>query len=264
MNGKRTVFLAGDSTVQSYTGEHAPQHGWGQLLYRYFQGRETVKSYPSPGSRFPQAVSYELGELCVDNRAMAGRSSRSFREEGRLEDIGGQLQAGDFLLVQFAHNDANREKSERYVAVEDFAGSLMPYVELCRQKGAVCVLVTAIAMRCFGEDGKSCPVSFPEYRERMLSLAAAEDIPLLDLGAATAAHCERLGPEKTKELFLWVEPGAFPDSVYATGTQDNAHLQRAGADAFAGLAAQEILNYHKDDRLDFLKKRLRHEKHLKA
>lgn len=264
MNGKRTVFLAGDSTVQSYTGEYAPQYGWGQLLHRYFRGNGAVRSFPSPGSRFPQAVCYDLGEFCIDNRAMAGRSSRSFREEGRLEDIGGQLQSGDFLLAQFAHNDANREKAERYVAVEDFAGSLMPYVELCRKKGAVCVFVTAIAMRCFGEDGKSCPVSFPEYRERMISLAAAEDIPLLDLGAATAAYCGKLGPEKTKELFLWVEPGAYPGSVYAAGTQDNAHLQRAGADAFAGLAAQEILNYNKDDRLDFLKKRLRHEKQSKA
>lgn len=156
---------------------------------------------------------------------MAGRSSRSFREEGRLEDIAAHLRPGDFLLVQFAHNDANRERPERYVAPEDFAASLRPYLDAARAHGATCVFASAMAMRVFDGQGVCWP-SFPAYRQEMARFAAETNTPYLDLGAASAAACTALGAERCKTLYLW------HDEV-----KDDAHLQQAGAQRFARVFA---------------------------
>lgn len=241
---KSRIFLAGDSTVQAYSASQAPQNGWGQRWYECFRGHETCRSCHPDDSRFPQAVCYELADVILDNRAMAGRSSRSFREEGRLADIEEAMGEGDWLLVQFGHNDANT-KPERFVPSEEFGASLAYYADVCRRKKAVCVLVTPIAMRDSAADG-SC--SFPEYREAMIEYAKKAGLPLLDLGLATARYCLKEGPEACKRLFLWVEPGAWPESAYRDGAQDDAHLQKEGARVFARLLSG-LIRESTDERL---------------
>ena len=84
MSRKQKIFLAGDSTVQTYKLEAAPQCGWGAMLYKYFSDNE-VNIYHSENSKFDNAVTYEMKDLMIDNRAMAGRSLKSFRDEGRFE-----------------------------------------------------------------------------------------------------------------------------------------------------------------------------------
>ncbi|MCD8069174.1 MAG: rhamnogalacturonan acetylesterase [Lachnospiraceae bacterium] len=254
---KTRIFLAGDSTVQSYPKEKEPQTGWGQVWWEYFQGAEQCVSYPSD-SVFSQAVCYELADVIIDNRAMAGRSSRSFREEGRLSDIAKAVGEGDYLLAQFGHNDANQAKEERYVRPEDFGASLAPFAELCAQKGAVFILVTPIAMRnCEDNPEGKFTYSFPEYREAMIRYAKEAGLPLLDLGKATTEYCGKLGAEECKKLFLWVKPGEYPDSECADGRQDNAHLQLAGARVFAGVLTELIQNDNQDSQLDALRSWLR-------
>ncbi|MCD8325669.1 MAG: rhamnogalacturonan acetylesterase [Lachnospiraceae bacterium] len=251
---KRRIFLVGDSTVQSYSNQNAPQTGWGQVWWEYFQGAENCILDPSKDSAFSQAVSYELQNVIIDNRAMAARSSRSFREEGRLLDIAKVIGRGDYLLAQFGHNDANQAKPERYVKPEDFGASLEPFADLCAQKGAVCILVTPVAMRnCEDHPERKFTYSFPVYRQAMIAYAREAGLPLLDLGKATTEYCERLGSEECKKLFLWVRPGEYPDSACADGRQDNAHLQLAGARAFAGVLTELIRKYDRDDRLEALK-----------
>ena len=92
-------------------------------------------------------MSYETRHIIVDNCAMAGRSSRSFREEGRLEDIKNQMKSGDYLLIQFGHNDAAAEKKERYVPLETFGESLMEYIRVAREKKAYPILISSICLR---------------------------------------------------------------------------------------------------------------------
>ncbi len=251
---KRRIFLAGDSTVQSYSKDKEPQTGWGQVWWEYFKGAGECVSFPSPDSAFKQSVSYELEDVIIDNRAMAARSSRSFREEGRLEDIASALKEGDYLLAQFGHNDANQAKEERYVRPEDFGASLAPYAALCREKGAICILVTPIAMRnCDDNPDGTFTYSFPEYRSAMIAYAKLNSLPLLDLGKATTEYCARMGAEACKSLFLWVSPGEYPDSECAQGRQDNAHLQLNGARAFAGVLTKLVREYENDERLDALR-----------
>ena len=308
MNKKKiTVYLAGDSTVQSYGHENAPLTGWGEVIHEFFREEKVSRCVPCP-SDFTQAVRYETDGLFIDNRAMAGRSSRSFYDEGRLADIDRCLEKGDYLFAQFAHNDANEGKPERFVTPDQYEQYLLKYKEVCDRHGAQLVLVTAIAMRSCGEErvfdvdekpaarlssvrledkadgtgylqsesaagaahfqsetmsttefsqseAAAFSVSFPAYRERMLLVAQKYDIPVLDLGLWSAARLNELGPEESKELFLWLKPGEYP--AYPEGKQDNAHTKRRGAVEFAGILAQLIRAYAGDGRLDPLKEWLK-------
>lgn len=258
-----TLFLAGDSTVQSYRSQVRPITGWGQMLHTYFREAASEKDRPgcdwmgagrASDSAFEQSVCYETDGFLIDNRAMAGRSSRSYFDEGRLADLEKAMKPGDYLFMQFAHNDANREKEERYVDTQQYEAYLLRYAEACRRCGAQPVLVTAIAMRnCDDTADHRFSVSFPEYRDKMLEMGDKYDLPVLDLGKATADYLNTVGPEESKKLFLWLEAGAYPDGPYAEGSKDNAHLQNRGAEAFAGLLAGLIKSYDRDDRLDRIK-----------
>lgn len=237
---KPTIYLASDSTVQSYPEASYPQTGWGQVLIRFFaDDTEEIKAFHPQTTSFPHVMRYETEQIAVDNRAFAGRSARSFWDEGRLADIESCLRPGDYLFIQFAHNDANEKKPERYIPVSDYPSWLARYVQVCRRTGATPVLVTAIAMRTFAPD-KTLPVSFPAYRSAMLSYARKNGIACLDLAEDTRAYCEKLGPEKTKNIFMWTLKGEYPGGPYCEGSEDNAHLKYEGAVAFAGLLAKEI------------------------
>ena len=249
-----TIYLAADSTVQTFQKKDAPQMGWGQKLYESFRDSEKCRNYHPDNTKFDQVTRYEMPWVTIDNRAMAGRSSRSFRDEGRLADIDACIQPGDFMFVQFAHNDANQAKKERYIPVEEYANSLMTYVDVCRRHGAQCVLVTAIAMRNCGDNREGIfTFSFPEYRHAMMRLAREEHLPLLDLGRRTTDYCRRIGKEASKDIFLWVKPGEYPESSLREGKEDNAHLQERGAAVFASLLTDLIREYQADDRLDPIK-----------
>lgn len=138
--------------------------------------------------------------------------------------------------MQFAHNDANKEKEERYVTPKQYEEYLLRYINAAKECGAQPVLVTAIAMRDCDDtpDGKFS-VSFPEYRDKMLEMGDKYDLPVLDLGKATADYLNTVGSDGSKKLFMWLDQGAYEG--YPDGKKDNAHLQQAGAKAFAGLLA---------------------------
>lgn len=259
---KFTIYLAGDSTVQSYRSDIKPITGWGQMLHTCFwetapkrgkEGCDWMGFGQKSDSSFEQAICYETDGLFIDNRAMAGRSSRSFFDEGRLDDLEKSLKPGDYLFLQFAHNDANKEKEERYVTTEQYEEYLLRFINAAKKHGTQPVLVTAIAMRTFDEtpDG-TVSVSFPEYRDKMIELGDKYDLPVLDLGKKTADYLNAIGSEEAKKLFMWLEPGVY--EAYPDGKQDNVHLKQAGAAAFAGLLAELIRAYERDGRLDKIKK----------
>lgn len=225
---KTHIYLAGDSTVQSFKPEEVPYFtGWGQVLIEVL-GAGEVKTVIYPEPDFPQAAVYENETLVVHNYAMAGRSSKTFLEEGRFEPMISKMKDGDYFFLQFGHNDANKEKAERYLTTEDYQKKLMEMITPAREKGVKCALVSPIAMREFDEEG-TCKISFPEYRQAMGELAEKENLHFLDLGKATAELCSKLGAEECKKLFMWVDD-----------REDNAHLQRRGAMEFATCLAELI------------------------
>lgn len=241
------VFLVSDSTVQSYDKYYYPQTGWGQVFWEYFNEREKMEETVCEACSYPQSRAYNMPSVTIENRAIGGRSSRSFIEEGKLKEIEPVVSAGDYMLVQFGHNDATIQRPERYVSAEDFHIYIQQYIDLCRVKSAECILVTPVARRnCDNTD--VFRISFDEYRQVMLKMAAEQSLPVLDLGKVSADYLNTLGNEKSKELYLHTKKGQY-EGAYAEGVEDNTHLSINGARIYAKMVAQLIKENEKLEKL---------------
>lgn len=207
MQHQASVFLAGDSTVQTYGKEHAPQAGWGQYIADFF----------TDGIRF-------------DNRAIGGRSSKTFIGEGRLQAILNEIREGDYLFVQMGHNDATKSRPERYTEpYADYKSYLKMYVDGARSRGAIPVLITPVG-RLHYENGAFLN-DFPDYCAAMKQLAAEEDVPLIDLMGRSLRYYASVGLEEAQTFFM----------LSVNGT-DHTHFSEKGAKEIAGLVADEVAN----------------------
>ncbi len=208
------VYLAGDSTVMSYGSGNYPQQGWGGRLPALFTSGVTF-----------------------NNRAIGGRSSKSFIDEGRLASILGVIKPGDYLFVQFGHNDVYRDASLHTDAFTSYKTYLAMYIDLSRQYGAIPVLVTPMGKRRFDSSGRFLN-DFVDRSAAMKQLAAEKNVPLIDLNAKSIAFYNSIGAPATTDVFLWLAPNLytrFPNGVY-----DNIHFQEYGATQLARLVAQGI------------------------
>lgn len=211
-----TVYLASDSTVQTYDPYWEPQAGWGQVIDRYFDD-----------------------EVAIANHAIGGRSSRSFVEEGRLDAILDQIQPGDYLFIQFGHNDATQSRPERYTPPEDYKAYLRDhYIAGALEAGAVPVLVTPVSRRDFDPDTGRFNVSFPEYVEKVHELHEETGVAMVDLSASSRAYLDAIGPEEARSVFLHVPAGVYPNRP--DGTVDDTHFQEYGAIQMARLVAEGV------------------------
>ncbi|PTM56570.1 rhamnogalacturonan acetylesterase [Desmospora activa] len=214
MGKSARLFLIGDSTVSDYPHERAPMAGWGQML----------PAFVNDG-------------IEVHNHALCGRSSKSFHEEGHFAAVEQGMQEGDLLLIQFGHNDAKQEEARYTDPDTSYVSYLQGYVDAARKKGALPLLVTPVRRRTFDEEGelKDCHGKYPGAMAR---LAQSEGVPLLDLEQRTAALFISLGPEKSKHLFTWLEPGQHRN--YPNGLQDDTHFNETGAHRVAELVASGL------------------------
>ena len=211
------IFVCGDSTAASYKPAETRMVGWGQLLGDFLPG------------------------VTVVNLSMAGRSTKTFLAEGRLEPAG-QADPGDLVLIQFAHNDENEKKPERYTAPwTEFSENLRIFIRFAREHGAAPVLLTPICMRVW-QDGKLQP-THGEYPAAMRSVAEEMNVPLIDLYTESFRIVEEMGEEGSKALFMHFAPGEYP--AYPDGSQDNAHTKRAGAERFAAFAMNWLIQYRR-------------------
>lgn len=174
---KPTIYIASDSTVQTYDSNIYPQAGWGQELFKYFTGADgMVESATTAG--YSQSRKCELSSAIIENRAIGGRSSKSFIDEGKLNSILNSIRPGDYLFVQWGDNDATYTRPNRYVSSADFHTYLQKYIDGAKQRGATCVLVTPPPRYTFSNG--VCGISFLDYRQVMLDMAAAQNIPVLE------------------------------------------------------------------------------------
>lgn len=210
------IYIAGDSTVQSYRESYAPQQGWGYYLWEYFNSN-----------------------VSVSNHAIAGRSSKSFYDNGRLDTILDAMKKGDYLLIQFAINDADYTKTERYAPVcgnvnNPTEGSyeyyLSKYIEGTLAKGGTPILVTTvIGMKAYS-NGKFVN-SYNDHCNAMKGLAAKYNIPCVDLNTIMVNHYNSVGYDTAKSYHLM---GAVANS------SDGTHFCEKGANIVAGLVAKAI------------------------
>ncbi|AIQ52156.1 rhamnogalacturonan acetylesterase [Paenibacillus sp. FSL R7-0331] len=212
--GIPTLYLAGDSTVTDQPSGQFPYSGWGQMIGLY------------------------LNEgIAVANHARSGKSAKTFIQESRLLRIAKKIGKGDFLLLQFAHND-EKEKEEGEGPFTTYQQYLKEHVELARTAGAYPVLVAPMHRRFFEPDG-SIRNTHGDYIEAMRQLAVREAVPFADLAGLSKTYFEELGEERTKDIFLWAEPGRYPN--LPEGAQDNTHFSETGAIQIARLVAEAIL-----------------------
>lgn len=212
--GPLRVFLIGDSTCATKDlAKQNPERGWGQMFQPLFDGTVTV-----------------------ENHAVNGRSSKSFRDEGRWDPILSRLQAGDWVFIQFGHNDQKVQDSSRYSAPAQYAENLRRYVRETRAKGAVPVLLTPIVRRHFS--GESLDDTHGAYLDAVRRVAAGEQTPLIDAERLTRAWVAELGDEASKAFYMWVEEGTCP--LWPDGRQDNTHLNVRGARSVARMIAAEL------------------------
>lgn len=235
---KPTLFLASDSTVQTYDPYYYPQTGWGEVLYKFFRGADLVREYRPEGSTYSQCRAYELPEIKIENRSIGGRSSRSFFLEGKLSELLSGALPGDYLMIQFGHNDCTKARPNRYAPPADYEEWIKKYIRAAFGRGMLPVLVTPVMRRNCDENGKFSP-SFSEYDEKLRSLSVEYDAPLLDLGATSLSVCESLGTDRSRRLYLWTDPDEY-EGAYAKGVSDNTHLSRTGALVYAGEVAKLI------------------------
>jgi len=210
-----TVYMAGDSTVQTYDEYWKPEAGWGQMLNRYF-----------------------TDQVSFDNHAIGGRSSKTFITEGRLDTVLRMIRPGDLFLIQFGHNDATISVPERYASVPDYKEYLKTYVLGARQRGAEPILVTPVGRRSFNTDTGKFNVSFPEYVQGMKEVAEELDVKVVDLSALSIAFYDEIGFEATRSVFLHTDPGVY--SAWPNGSTDDTHFQEYGAIQLARLIAGAI------------------------
>jgi lysophospholipase L1-like esterase len=209
------VYLAGDSTVMSYrAAHHYPQQGWGGRL----------------PEMFPSGVSFS-------NHAIGGRSSKSFIDEGRLAAILGVIKPGDYLFVQFGHNDIYSDPRLHTDPFTSYKTYLEIYVDLARQYGAIPVLVTPMGKRRFDSNGRFLN-DFAERASAMRQLASEKFVPLIDLNAKSIAFYNSIGVPATTDIFLWLPANQYPN--FPNGVQDGTHFQEHGAAQLARLVAEGI------------------------
>lgn len=211
-----TLFLVGDSTMADQPEHKYPEHGWGQVLPELL----------APGVK-------------MQNHAMNGRSTKSFRAEGRWQVVIDQLQAGDLVVIGFGHNDQKSEDPTRYAEADtDYRANLTQYIAEARAQGAEVILVTSIRRRKFDEQG-NLTETLGHYPRVAREVAAVASVPLVDLNQLTAELLARTGPEASKGLYMHAAPGQYAN-LPPEGKQDDTHLQVEGARQVAGLFVADV------------------------
>ena len=252
-----TIFMIGDSTMANkpYEGDNQ-ERGWGMVLQGFF-----------------------TDDIVVDNHAVNGRSSKSFIDEGRWQVVLDKIQPGDYVFIQFGHNDEKPKEDRHTDPGTTFDANLTKFVNETRQRGGIPVLFNSVVRRNFmkkapendddeklrekvftGEKMDEGDVLVDTHGDYLLSprnVATATHTAFVDANYVTHNLEQSLGPEKSKRLHMWFRPGETPS--LPKGREDNTHYSIYGAHVVAGLLVDEIAR-----QVPALKKYVRHYDYIVA
>lgn len=231
------LWIAADSTVQTYFDRERPQSGWGEWLAWHLYGGHRYQSEHDAGSCTVQAMRYRGDGPQIHNRALGARSARSYVAEGRLEALFRGVCPGDWLIIQFGLNDASPNRPMRYVPVEEYPAWLARYVEGALDRGMHPVLVTAPPQyRAPGAD--DAPTVFDAYADATRVYAREADVPLIDLRREMAAYLAALPAENRAACYLRAPARQWES--HPDGVADTVHLSTYGAFVCAGIIARGL------------------------
>ncbi|MEJ6980027.1 rhamnogalacturonan acetylesterase [Pedobacter sp. P351] len=211
-----TVYLIGDSTVCTQPVSQAPVTGWGTPFAVFFD--KTVK---------------------VENHARGGRSTRTFISENRWQPIADALKPGDYVFIQFGHNDEAKEPQyrERYTSPGDYRKNLVRFISESRAKQSKPVLVTPVSRRKFNTEGKAMKTHI-EYSKVVEEVAAEYKVPMIDLDKRSRELYDFFGVDGSKALFNISEAGSNPQ--FPDGVNDGTHFSEYGARLLAEVVLDEM------------------------
>ncbi|MFS0778236.1 rhamnogalacturonan acetylesterase [Neobacillus sp. 3P2-tot-E-2] len=219
MENQITIYIAGDSTAAIKLPEKRPETGWGEAFQAYF--KENVK---------------------IENRAINGRSTKSFIKEGHLAAIEKTIQPGDYLVIQFGHNDQKIEDPVRGThPYGDYQDNLGKFILVAQQKNAYPLLLTSVTRRKF-EDEKIDSISVGDYPQAMIQFAEKYQVPVLDIHKITTEFMAKAGDEESKKYYLHLPPGQSEN--YPEGITDNTHFNEDGAKKVAQIIIEAIQQSH--------------------
>lgn len=200
------IFLAGDSTMQTYNESHKPQAGWGQFIQEYFD--ESVYTF--------------------HNHAIGGRSSKSFIVEGRLDHIINEIQKDDLLIVQMGHNDSTKQRPERYTEpFTSYKEYMEQYIDKARDVGAIPILITPVGRLHLVDE--QYINDFPEYCEVLKLIAEEKNVELIDLNTISLHAFQEQTKEEVQSYFM----------ISVNGT-DCTHFTEKGAKKIAEIVSKEL------------------------
>jgi lysophospholipase L1-like esterase len=211
-----TVYTIGDSTMANKPNpEQNPERGWAQMLPQFFNK-----------------------DVVIENRAVNGRSTRSFIDEMRWDAITKKLKKGDYVFIQFGHNDQKEKDPKRYTNPHTaYRNNLILFVKETQQKGAIPIMFSSISRRNFNEEGTLID-THGAYPVEARLVAKEYNIPFIDLQYLTEQLEESYGVEKSKELHLHFKAGE--NTYYPDGKEDDTHLSVKGANEIAKIVVMQL------------------------
>ncbi|GAA3783942.1 rhamnogalacturonan acetylesterase [Flavobacterium ginsengiterrae] len=229
------IYLIGDSTVADYSLEENyqtkkfPQVGWGQVFQPFFQ-KDSLKLVKN--------ILGNAKEVKIDDRAKGGRSTRTFFQEGRWASVYKSLQKGDVVMMQFGHNDASVEKTERYVNIEGYKEFLRLFINQTKEKGAIPIVLTPVARNYPWKDGKLSNVH-GDYPQAAIEVAKELNVKYIDLNELSMNFFSSKGQDYvTTNYFMNFESGKYP--AFPEGQKDNTHFQTEGGIEVARLVFEAM------------------------
>ncbi len=210
---KIKLFIAGDSTASIKETKAFPETGWG-MPFAYFWD----------------------SSVTVVNKAKNGRSTKSFRNEKLWQQILDESSEGDYVFIQFGHNDEVPTKANATTETE-FSNNLSRFILEARSKKLIPVLLSPVARRKFDSTGRIVG-THDVYSQIVRDVAAKENIPLIDSDKKSQQLYQQMGVENSKLLFLQLKPGEHPN--YPEGKEDNTHFNELGARLIAQLVLAEL------------------------
>ncbi|MES1223011.1 MAG: rhamnogalacturonan acetylesterase [Bacteroidota bacterium] len=216
---KITIWLCGDSTMSIKETKAFPETGWGMPFIYFWDTTVTV-----------------------ENLAKNGRSTSSFRNEGLWQKVLDKAEEGDYVFIQFGHNDEVATK-KTYTTEAEFKTNLEKYVDDTKSKKANPVLLTPVARRKFDSEGKVVG-THDVYAKIVRDVAKEKNVSLIDLDKKGQELIQSFGKENSKFLFNQLKPGEHPN--YPEGKEDNTHFNELGARLIAEIVLKEIQSQHLD------------------